>query len=316
MRIAVIGGAGYIGSVLVPYLCYSGHDVTVYDRLDFGVEGLLSCLPHISLHEVDANNIKPNGLSLGSMSFDAVVNLAGRVGEPRCQLNIDDAIATNRDLPVKLLEMAPMLIHLSTASVYGASGGGHYLSETSPVRPIGIYAESKVQGEIGLVQAARNSGRVVLILRLGTVYGLAPRMRFDTLVNDCVRAVVRRQPMEFYGLDAYRPFLHLRSLCDAIGRILRTPPVGVFVGAPQIYNVANINISKAELMRMLTVPVTVVDKGDQRNYAITSMRFENHFTFPLSKTMEAFEIDFRQMVVAVGQMADPMSALYSNVEKK
>ena len=267
MKILVTGGAGYIGSVLVPHLLQQGHLVSVLDNLRFGGAGLLSVYehPHFTLYKGDiGDEVLVREAMRGK---DAVVHLAAFVGEPQCSRNPDEAWRVNYKETLVLAKLAkklqvPHFVFASTCSNYGVTGPGDFATEGSNLNPLALYAETKVKAEQALA-----GNETVAILRLATVYGLSPRMRFDLLINEFARDAVTGWLL-VYGADSWRPFVHVQDVARFISLTLTNHLTGVF-------NVGGHNRKKAALVEALkhVCPDLQVEfkegKIDLRNYRVS-----------------------------------------------
>jgi nucleoside-diphosphate-sugar epimerase len=213
MHVFVAGGAGYIGSVLVPLLLERGHRVTVLDRLYFG--GTLATAQarfgeKLRVVRGDVRFIDHGLLT----SVDAVVDLSGISNDPSCELEPELTRSVNVDGAKRLASAAleagvRRYVYSSSCSVYG-HGEGLGLTETSARHPVSLYARAKAEVEDFLL--AGGKGMEVCILRLATVFGLSPRMRFDLAINVMTKnAYVGRRIMVDGGGRQWRPFVHVRD---------------------------------------------------------------------------------------------------------
>jgi nucleoside-diphosphate-sugar epimerase len=220
MHILAAGGSGYIGSVLVPRLLERGHRVTVLDRLYFGdtlgspaarAEGRLRVVRD------DVRSFDTRLLD----SVDAVIDLAGISNDPSCDLEPELTRSVNVTGTVRLATAARKAgvrryVFSSSCSVYG-HGDGLGLTEESARQPVSLYAKTKVEAEdvlFGL--GAGSGGMAVTCLRLATVFGMSPRMRFDLAVNVMTKnAYVNRRIVVDGGGRQWRPFVHVRDVARA-----------------------------------------------------------------------------------------------------
>src|ERR1700733_9199260 len=213
MHVFVAGGAGYIGSVLVPLLLEQGHRVTVLDRLYFG-DTLARARDRfgekLRIGRADVRGFDRSLLT----SVDAVVDLSGISNDPSCELEPDLTRSVNVDGAKRLAVAARengvrRYVFSSSCSVYG-HGEGLGLVESSPRRPVSLYARAKAEVEDYLLELGRSSrGDIeVCALRLATVFGLSPRMRFDLAINVMTRnAYVGRRITVDGGGRQWRPFV-------------------------------------------------------------------------------------------------------------
>jgi nucleoside-diphosphate-sugar epimerase len=224
-NVLVVGGAGYLGSVLVRKLLQTGRRVRVLDSFIYGKRSLQSLEGHRSLEiiEGDFRNIETVVNSL--KDIDAVVLLAAVVGDPAAQHRPEQTIETNI-LAAQSLAFACKLhcisrfLFASTCSVYGWTDG--VLDETSPLNPVSLYARSKIFSEQCILNLAGDNFSPT-ILRMGTLYGYSPRMRFDLVVNTMSMKAHVEKRIQVFGGSQWRPLLHVEDAADAFARCLDAP---------------------------------------------------------------------------------------------
>ena len=270
------GAAGYIGAAAVQELLQAGKAVRALDCLNVGGESLLSFWGHPKL-EFLRGDITDEGLRRKALvDVESVVHLAAMVGDPACKQQPELARRINLEASCQLGEEARAagvlnFIFVSTCSNYGLSDPNTLASEESPLRPLSLYAETKVAVEQYLLE--RSDGMAVTVLRLATVYGVAPRMRFDLTVNEFARDAVLRGQIQIYGEQHYRPYVHVRDVARAIVTVLASPDS---VRRGQIFNVGDTeeNYSKRALGRLLqerlpNLKIDYVASGpDPRSYRV------------------------------------------------
>jgi nucleoside-diphosphate-sugar epimerase len=228
-RICVVGGAGFLGSILAELLLDEGYRVTILDAFLYGDEGIrhLAGRPALSLVPGDLRDITATIQAF--RDADAVVHLGALVGDPACEIDERLTLEINRDATVKAAAIARGLgigrfVFASTCSVYGASSG--VLDEDSPLDPISVYARSKVESEQFLLAQSGN-GFSPVVLRFGTLYGLSQRARFDLVVNLLAAQAVATGEITVFGGRQWRPFVHVRDGAEAILACLRAPSAAV-----------------------------------------------------------------------------------------
>ncbi|MDR3435551.1 SDR family oxidoreductase, partial [Telmatospirillum sp.] len=178
----VTGGAGYLGSILVPALLAAGHRVTVLDNFMFHQNALAAVCadPQFSIIRGDARD--ENQLNDALNGKDLIIPLAALVGAPLCDADAIGAVSLNRDAVASLCRLAAptqrILMPVSNSG-YGIGDPGQVCTESSPLRPISLYGRTKVEAEQLVLQRGN-----AITLRLATVFGMSPRMRIDLLVND------------------------------------------------------------------------------------------------------------------------------------
>jgi len=254
MKILIFGGAGYLGGCLVPLLMEAGHEVTVFDLLLHGPAAVapLAGRPGFRLVQADIRDLGAVAASLPG--HQAVILLAALVGEPACARDPAATVAINYLAPLAVFRAAAYygverFIFASTDSCYGAQERVR-LTEEAPLRPLGLYAELKarVERELLAVLAAEcgnqpgggaepgRPGCRLTILRLATLYGPAPRMRFDLILNLLAREAALGRTAKIFSGEQWRPFVHVRDAARAFALALAADPKVV---AGQVFNVGS-----------------------------------------------------------------------------
>ncbi len=211
MRVLVTGGAGYLGSLLVPALLDRGDEVTIVDTFLWGVQPILHVAANPRLTIVNGDVRDTRVMQPLLRQSDAVVNLAAIVGYPACQANPHDARTINLDSVRDIaheLSPAQMLIQASTGSTYGAVPG--VCTEETPINPLTLYGETKAESEKYVLD------KQGVPLRFATVFGVSPRMRLDLIVNDITFQAVKFGTFVMYEGHARRTFLHAKDAARAI----------------------------------------------------------------------------------------------------
>lgn len=212
MEILVTGGAGYLGSVLVPRLLEAGHTVTVVDNLLYSQTSLLGVAghPRFRFERGDARDEQILGVLLKKADF--IIPLAALVGAPACEANTDLAVSLNLEAVRSLLRLrspSQGVVFPTTNSGYGTTTGEIYCTEETPLNPISVYGKTKVTAEQELLDAGN-----AITLRLATVFGVSPRMRLDLLVNTFVHEAVTRGYLMVYEKDYKRNYVHIADVAD------------------------------------------------------------------------------------------------------
>lgn len=277
--ILVTGGAGYLGSILVPELLASGHNVTVLDNFMYGQNGLGQLCTNPNFDVVNDDARKENVLKRLIKKADVVIPLAALVGAPLCDRDPIGCVSTNRDAVATLCSLlAPgqRVILPTTNSGYGIGDGGKICTEDSPLRPISLYGRTKVEAE----QIALNRENSIS-LRLATVFGVSPRMRIDLLVNDFVYRAVKDRFIVLFEAHFKRNYIHIRDVARAFMHCL-----GQFDSMRGFaYNVglSDANLSKFELCERIKAQVpqlnfmesAIGEDPDKRNYIVSNARIES-----------------------------------------
>ena len=277
-RILVTGGAGYLGSTLVPELLAAGHKVTVLDNFMYH-QNSLAHVCHDPGFEVVRGDVRIESTVLPLLKkADIVIPLAAYVGAPLCARDPVGATTTNHDAIVTMLKHASKhqrILMPTTNSAYGSGDANNYCTEESPLHPISHYAIEKVKVEKALMQHPN-----AISFRLATVFGMSPRMRIDLLVNDFTYRAVHDRFVVLFEAGFKRNYIHVRDVARAfLHGIDHYEKVN-----GQIFNVglSDANVSKKELCEVIQRQVpdfTFVDAPigkdpDQRNYIVSNAKIE------------------------------------------
>lgn len=276
MNILVTGGAGYLGSVLVGKLLGENHKVRVLDTLMFGGESILPFIYNKNFSFIKGDIRNEETVLKSLTDIDCVFHLAALVGEPACSINASLTEQINHESAVLLGKAAKAkgikkFIFTSTCSNYGISNLDELATEESPLNPLSLYAETKVATEKDLLELS-NGNFAVCILRLSTIFGLSPRMRFNLLVNEIVREAYVKKRILLYKEDAWRPYVHTEDAVDAMISILNADSKKI---NHEVFNVGTENYQKIELVNLIKkyVPDLIVDKKgglpDNRDYKVS-----------------------------------------------
>jgi nucleoside-diphosphate-sugar epimerase len=297
MHVFVAGGAGYIGSVLVPMLLENGHRVTALDRFYFGdTLALMKARFGEKLRAV-RGDVRTFDRALLT-SVDAVVDLSGISNDPSCELEPDLTRSVNVDGAKRLAVAAReqgvhRYVFSSSCSVYG-HGEGLGLVEASQRRPVSLYARSKAEVEDFLLEMGRASRDAVevCVLRLATVFGLSPRMRFDLAINVMTKnAYVARRITVDGGGRQWRPFVHVRDVARAFELALTGDASKV---AGEVFNVGsdqnNVQILNLAFRVRDAVPGTEVVHAptdpDLRDYNVSFDKIHRVLPFRTDKSVD------------------------------
>ena len=241
MKILILGGAGYLGGWLTPRLLDEGHEVTVFDLLLHGSAAVapLAGRPGFRLVKADMRDL--GAVSEVMPGQEAVILLAALVGEPACARDPSAAVAVNYLASLAVWRAAAYygaerFLFASTDSCYGAQENV-LLTEDSPLRPLGLYAELKARLEKEILGPSRSpAGCRPTILRLATLYGPAPRMRFDLILNLLAREAVLGRGAKIFSGEQWRPFVHVRDAARAFSLALAADPETV---SGQVFNIGS-----------------------------------------------------------------------------
>ena len=208
--ILVTGGAGYLGSTMVPDLLAAGHKVTVLDNFMFK-QGSLNHVCHDANFSAVKGDVRVQSVVAPLIKeADVVIPLAALVGAPLCSQDPVGATTVNHDaiaMMLKLLSKEQRVLMPTTNSAYGTGDENHFCTETSPLRPISQYAIEKVAVEKMLMEHPN-----AISFRLATVFGMSPRMRIDLLVNDFTYRAVHDRFVVLFESHFKRNYIHVRDV--------------------------------------------------------------------------------------------------------
>ena len=278
LKILVTGGAGYLGSTMVPKLLDLGHRVTVIDNFMFGQSSLNHICNNKNFDVVNGDvRIESNMRTLVS-DADVIIPLAALVGAPLCDKDPVGAKTINNDSIMLLLDLASKdqrILMPTTNSAYGSGDKDNFCTEESPLNPISSYAIEKVEVEKRLMEREN-----VISFRLATVFGMSPRMRIDLLVNDFVYRAGRDKAIVLFESHFKRNYIHVRDVAKTFVHGMEN--FDTMKG--QIFNVglSSANISKKELCEKIQeqipefriIEAAVGKDPDQRNYIVSNEKLE------------------------------------------
>lgn len=318
-EVVVIGGAGYVGSALVPMLLDAGKSVRLLDRFIFGRDPIAAFVGHPSLTIQDADYRRTDQLVLAMRHADSVIHLGGIVGDPACaldeRLTIELNLAANRAVAeIAKAQQVRRFVFASSCSVYGANS--EVLDENSRLNPVSLYAESKVATEVVISELADHDFRPT-ILRLGTVYGLSGRIRFDLVVNLLTAKAVMDGVIPVYGPSQWRPFVHVADAASAFALAVMTENRIV---EGRTYNVGrdDQNMTLGDLGRLIAekVPTARLEESetaeDARNYRVSFARIHRELGYRPTWSVRS-GVDQIIEALRSGTIADYTDPAYSNV---
>ena len=285
MRVLVTGGAGYVGSLLVPALLEQGHDVTVLDWMIYGE----TLQPHLNL-TILRKDLRE--LELTDMSGqDAVIHLACISNDPSFELDPALGKSVNYDATVRLLTMANWagvgcFIYASSSSVYGMKPQGLEVTEDLSLEPLTDYSKYKAMGEDAAL-SAQSKYFTTTVLRPATLCGYAPRLRLDLIVNILTSKAYFARTIPVLGGRQSRPNLHVADMVRAYLAVLNAPAKTV---AGQVFNVGAENATVRELASRVQAIVggAIVERptDDIRCYSVNSKRIARVLGFRPEHTIE------------------------------
>ena len=277
-QILVTGGAGYLGSTLVPALLAAGHKVTVIDNFMYQQNSLAHVCHHPGFDVVRGDVRSESAVLPLLKKADIVIPLAAYVGAPLCARDPVGASSTNHDAIVMMLKHVSKhqrILMPTTNSAYGSGDEKNFCTEDSPLRPMSLYAIEKVKVEKELLQHPNATS-----FRLATVFGMSPRMRIDLLVNDFTYRAVHDRFVVLFEAGFKRNYIHVRD----IARVFMHGIDHYEKTNGQIFNVglSDANVSKRELCLAIQkqvpeftfIEAPIGKDPDQRNYIVSNARIE------------------------------------------
>lgn len=276
MNITITGGAGYIGSMLIPMLLEKGHRVHIVDNLFFGGQTLLPHFinPNFSFANVDVRN--KSALEKELDGSDVVIHLAALVGYPLCKKMPREAQEVNVDGTRNLLQSVPTgarLIYASTGSNYGEVEG--ICTESTPLNPLSLYGRTKTEAEMMFLDRENS-----VSLRFATAFGLAPRLRLDLMLNDFTWQAIHQRYLVVYEKHFRRTFIHVRDIARAIVHVI-DPDV---CHGHKVFNVGHesLNYTKEDIVLLLQKRLdflvhfaAIGSDADKRDYEVDYSRIRS-----------------------------------------
>jgi nucleoside-diphosphate-sugar epimerase len=275
-KIFVTGGAGYLGSTLVPQLLASGYQVTVLDNFMFRPTSLAECCRYDAFDVVRGDCRDERILKEMISSHDIIIPLAALVGAPLCNRDALGAVSTNRDAVRAICRLASSrqrILMPVTNSGYGIGQPGVPCTEDSPLNPISLYGKSKVEAEAAVLERENS-----ISFRLATVFGMSPRMRIDLLVNDFVYRAVTDSAIVLFEGHFKRNFIHVSD----VARVFLHGLANFDSMRSLAYNVGleDANLTKIELCAAIQVHLPqfvfieapIGEDPDKRDYIVSNQR--------------------------------------------
>ncbi len=277
-KILVTGGAGYLGSVMVPLFLHSGHSVTVLDNFMFDQTSLAGVCHHPRFDVIEGDARDKETLKPLLKDADIVVPLAAIVGAPLCDKDPATATSTNLGavkMLVGLLSKNQRVLLPNTNSGYGIGESGKLCTEETPLKPISHYGRDKVAAETAVLKHGN-----ALSFRLATVFGMSPRPRIDLLVNDFVYQAVTAGKLVLFESHFKRNYIHVRDVARAFLHAFEN--FEAMKGGPYNVGLSDANFSKLELCQKIQehVPGFTVEEDDigedpdKRDYIVSNEKIE------------------------------------------
>lgn len=322
-KVLVSGGAGYIGSVLVRLLIEEGYSVRVIDNLSFGGEPILDLLNHDRFEFVKGDVRNEADVRKAVEGIEYVAHLASIVGDPACAKQPDLAKTTNEEGSKLFYTIANEMgvkkfVFASTCSNYGKmEDPNSFVTETSTLAPVSLYAETKVAVEIFLMSQPHTNICKPTSLRFSTVYGLSQRPRFDLTVNEFTKELALGRELVIFGEQFWRPYCHVVDLSRSVIAVIEAEESKV------AFDVFNVGDTKENYQKQMIVDeirkqlpdakVKYVSKNeDPRDYRVSFGKINTQLGFRITKTVPD---GIRQIIQTVqdGFILNPDDPKFKNV---
>lgn len=242
--VAIIGGAGYLGSVLSRLLLSQGYRVSVLDNLLYGSQGIDNLIENENFIHINGSMDKISDIVKTIRDADAVVHLGAIVGDPASEIDPSNTLSINLHSTKIVADVCKFyninrFIFASTCSVYGKSDGSQGITEEAPMNPVSLYARTKIESEKILISMTGKNFSPT-ILRFSTLFGLSQRMRFDLVVNVLCAKAYFDNKITIFGGEQYRPMLSTHDASRSIIACLKSPLKNV---SGEVFNVGNSNLN-------------------------------------------------------------------------
>jgi nucleoside-diphosphate-sugar epimerase len=298
-RVLVIGGSGYVGSVLVARLLDAGAQVNVLDQLvydnGFALQHLLDD-PRLTLMRGDLRDTRV--VARAAVGCDSVALLAALVGDPICKKYPELARQVNSEGAKRIVDGLDSLgverfVFTSTCSNYGIHDSTTLADEESELNPQSLYAETKIDMENHILAGAESAECVRTVLRIATAYGLSPRMRFDLTVSQFARELAANAELLVYDAETWRPYCHVRDIAKAVTTVLTAPRDAV---RGEVFNVGDEEqqftkrMIVEEAQKHLSGTSVEYREGDTdpRNYRVAFGKIADRLGFRVDRSVQAY----------------------------
>lgn len=319
-RVMVTGGAGYVGSSLVPKLLRNGYEVSVLDLYLYG-DVFADLKPNPNLTEVKGDLRNPADVSRALAGCDAVIHLACISNDPSFDLNPDLGRSINFDCFRPLVKAAKdagikRFVYASSSSVYGIKKDMNVTEELS-LDPLTDYSKYKAMCE-EVLEEEREPGFVAVTLRPATICGYAPRLRLDLTVNILTSHAINNKRITVFGGEQLRPNLHVEDMTDLYLQLLEAPDEAV---NGKVWNAGYHNLKVREIAEMVQsqvgqgVDIVVTPSDDHRSYHVSSEKIAREFGFTAQRTVNDAIIDLRDAFLS-GKVPNAMTDdRYYNIKR-
>ena len=321
-KVLVTGGAGYIGNVLVRQLLKQQFKVRVLDNLNFGGGAILDLLtdPNFEFQKGDIRDTETAKKACSGVDY--VAHLAAIVGDPACAKAPELAKSINLEATKNLYTYANAagvrkFVFASTCSNYGKMKDSEtYVDETSPLAPVSLYAETKVEAEKFLLSQNPTNTCKPTCLRFSTVYGLSLRPRFDLTVNEFTKELCLNRELIIFGGQFWRPYCHVNDLAASVSLVFQSDDK---LTAFEVFNVGDTrenyqkkSIAEAIRKHIPSAKISYVSRNeDPRDYKVDFKKIKHQLGFKITRTLEDGILEIKT-AVENGFIVDPDSSIYRN----
>jgi nucleoside-diphosphate-sugar epimerase len=308
-KIMLVGGGGYVGTVLTDFLLAKGYEVYCYDNFIYG-HGVV-IIPYLlseKYHFIHGDIRNKERLRSSVQDMDAVVILAGLVGDPITKAYPIESEEINEKGIQNVFETingcgVERCIFVSTCSNYGLMPVGEVAHENSPLNPLSSYARAKVDAERKLLGSDGKTDYCATILRFATAFGLSPRMRFDLTVSQFTRDLFMGEELIVFDAETWRPYCHILDFSRLIELVLNAPEQDIRF---EVFNAGGSenNFTKRGIVELIQskiddTRVTYQERGsDRRDYKVNFSKLEEKLNF---KPLYTVEQGIDELLVALGQ---------------
>jgi len=278
MKVLVTGGAGYLGSVLVPTLLNEGYEVEVVDNFMFQQSSLMDVCFNKNFNVVRGDVRDEKLMKKLIKDKDIIIPLAALVGAPLCGRDEIGTKSTNYEAIKMLCSITSKnqkIIFPTTNSGYGTTTGDIYCTEETPLNPISLYGKTKVDAEKVVLDRGES-----ITFRLATVFGASPKMRIDLLVNDFVYRALKDRSLIIFEGHFKRNYIHIRDVARAFIHAIKN--FETMKNEPYNVGLSSANLSKLELAQKIKeyipeltiIEAPIGEDPDKRNYIVSNEKIE------------------------------------------
>ncbi len=317
-KVLVTGGAGYVGSVLVPKLIERGYDVRILDLMMFGSQGLNSVKDKC---EIIKGDIRDRGcLERCLENVDSLIHLAAISNDPCSELDHELTKQVNYNATKNLIDLAKeknvkRFIFASTSSVYGIKKESN-VTEDLPLEPLTIYSKTKAMAE-EVVRESNDANFTAVNIRPATVCGYSPRMRLDLTVNILTEQAINKEKITVFGGEQKRPNIHIEDVADYYVNLLKVPKEKI---AGETFNAGYENNTVMQIAEMIRevigkyIKIERIETKDIRSYHISSEKIKRVLGSEPKRTVRDAIIDLKE-AFEIGLIPDPSNSIYRNIER-